>query len=111
MYQVGVLSARRVHVLAPRNLNPPIAGHTLMYEGLSSPVYDWDGKIRDHAGGCTCGAKPPGWPDLSGRQVKTWHREHKAEVRLWLERPSSISTHGGETLDETTDDPGGDDTT
>lgn len=65
-----------------RNMNPPIRGHELISEGHSTRRYHRDGEVADgYDGGCRCGAKPPGWPLLSVRAVKAWHREHKAELR------------------------------
>lgn len=62
--------------------NPPIPGHELLYEGHSYRTYGSDEMYNgDHDGGCRCGAKPDGWPNLSIGAVKRWHREHKAALR------------------------------
>lgn len=55
--------------------NPPIPGHELLHEGHS--LF----RNGDYRGGCRCGALPPGWPNLSTKAVKAWHRAHKAQVR------------------------------
>lgn len=70
--------------------NPPIPGHHLLGEGSIFPVRQTfrfpyssgDQPVADEFnGGCQCGAKPPGFPNLSRNAVKAWHREHKAEIR------------------------------
>lgn len=58
-------------------MNGPIKGHELIRDGVT---WILDGSL---AGGCRCGAKPP----MNGeflpliREVKRWHRRHKAELR------------------------------
>lgn len=69
--------------------NPPIEGHELLFEGRPQAVWDATGDWyqRDvngdiiHNGGCRCGAKPDGWPNVSASAVKRWHRLHKDELR------------------------------
>jgi hypothetical protein len=69
------------------NPNPPIPGHELLHEGHAVRRMARDGMYVPLAqpdafsGGCRCGAKPPGWPNLSTKAVKAWHRAHKAELR------------------------------
>lgn len=69
--------------------NPPIPGHHLLNEGLILPVDHEDRfprasieeEPRRFSGGCQCGARPDGFPNLSARQMKAWHRQHKEELR------------------------------
>lgn len=69
--------------------NPPIPGHHLLNEGLILPVDHEDRfprtvieeEPRSYSGGCQCGARPDAFPNLSGRQMKAWHRQHKEELR------------------------------
>jgi len=66
--------------------NPPIPGHELLYEGHTQPVWNtespWGGdSVKEHKGGCRCGAQPPEFPNVSINQMKQWHREHKEELR------------------------------
>jgi len=68
------------------NPNPPIPGHHLLNEGHTFPVRnrDWSTfqeEVVDHNGGCQCGAKPEGFPNVSATKMKEWHRQHKAELR------------------------------
>lgn len=62
-------------------MNPPIPGHALIGEGLTWPQYDHEGEVVGIAGGCRCGEKPEGFPNLSIYAMKRWHRQHKAELR------------------------------
>lgn len=42
----------------------------------------WDqGGTPEHSGGCECGARPEGFPNVSRTRMKTWHRQHKADLR------------------------------
>ena len=68
----------------PKRSNPPIAGHTLLHEGHTGFTYRQD-SVGMYAkvpwGGCSCGARPAGFPDISINGMKRWHRQHKAELR------------------------------
>lgn len=66
--------------------NPPIKGHELLLEGHSRPTHHIGGPHAGefdggHMGGCRCGAKPDGWPNVSVNYVKAWHRIHKDGLR------------------------------
>lgn len=61
--------------------NPPIRGHELMFEGHAQRRWSHSRNEWAWFGGCRCGEKPPGFPNLSTKAVKAWHREHKAELR------------------------------
>ena len=65
------------------NPNPPIKGHTLLAEGHSYQLINpiTDDYFDEVQGGCWCGAKPDGWPNVSINAVKRWHRQHKAALR------------------------------
>jgi hypothetical protein len=62
--------------------NPPIKGHTLIGEGHVFPIWGepWDSP-RTHSGGCSCGAVPPEFPNVSTVKMRAWHRQHKEELR------------------------------
>ncbi len=62
-------------------MNPPIPGHHLLDEGMVLPNYSDRNGIIGHTGGCRCGAKPPGFPNVSKNQMKAWHRLHKEAIR------------------------------
>jgi hypothetical protein len=65
--------------------NLPIPGHHLIDEGKVYPDHSKDRMYSyepiEYKGGCKCGAKPPGFPHVSSRAMKAWHRKHKDEVR------------------------------
>jgi hypothetical protein len=68
------------------NANPPIPGHHLLNEGHIFPLREGPGEfghyeVVGYDGGCECGARPEKFPDMTGRQMKVWHREHKANLR------------------------------
>jgi len=65
--------------------NPPIKGHTLIGEGHVTPVWGeaWHSP-HSHSGGCSCGAKPPEFPNVSTVKMKAWHRLHKEELRATM---------------------------
>lgn len=56
-----------------------IPGHTLL-DGGHVHEYDVVGGT-EFAGGCLCGAKPPGFPEVTIAQMREWHLGHKASVR------------------------------
>ena len=57
--------------------NPPIRGHALLFEGGQ-----WRTWTSSQArGGCECGAKPDGFPNVGVNEMKRWHRQHKVELR------------------------------
>lgn len=64
-------------------MNPPIPGHHLIDEGMIYPGWDTQPPyaLTHHSGGCRCGAKPPGFPNVSKNQMKAWHRLHKEAIR------------------------------
>lgn len=57
--------------------NPPIKGHGLLYEGDTR----FSMLLDEPVGGCSCGAKPDGFPDVGVNATKRWHRLHKDELR------------------------------
>ena len=68
--------------------NPPIPGHHLLHEGHIVPIHQslhfprlTGEEVPGHEGGCQCGAKPEGFPNLSVNKMKEWHRLHKEELR------------------------------
>jgi hypothetical protein len=61
--------------------NPPIKGHRLLYEGAIRRTVS-----GGHSGGCRCGAKPDGFPDVSAYAMKRWHRLHKEDFRAAMAR-------------------------
>lgn len=69
--------------MTERQMNPPIPGHELIDEGMIYP--GWDPQpphgLLFHSGGCRCGAKPPGFPNVSKNKMKAWHRLHKEAIR------------------------------
>jgi hypothetical protein len=73
--------------------NPPIPGHHLLDEGAVWPIYDdsvHSRGVTGHSGGCQCGAKPPGFPNVSRNAMKEWHRGHKEEIRA-AGRPETVT--------------------
>jgi hypothetical protein len=64
-----------------RKMNPPVPGHVLLNEGRFRKVSN-DTLLGWHwEGGCECGAKPVGFPDVGVNETKRWHREHKERIR------------------------------
>lgn len=61
--------------------NPPIKGHHLIAEGHVQKRYLADDSAEQY-GGCQCGARPDGWPNVSIGATKRWHRDHKNAVLL-----------------------------
>jgi hypothetical protein len=64
-----------------RNMNPPIPGHELLFEGHRHLEVKHEEYTGRYLGGCRCGAQPEGWPVVSIYETKKWHRAHKAELR------------------------------
>lgn len=62
--------------------NPPIKGHKLLHEGHRQRRYNPTTEMYDGwSYGCECGAKPDE-PERSANDLKRWHRQHKAELRV-----------------------------
>lgn len=66
--------------------NPPIKGHRLHGEGHIWLTWTdrYGGELFDEprqVGGCECGAKPVGYPNVSVVAMKRWHRQHKAVLQ------------------------------
>ena len=87
--------------MTERRLNPPIPGHHLLDEGSVYPVRDRGWEVTGHTGGCRCGAKPPGFPNVSKNQMKAWHRLHKDAIRAadtdidaWIRRDPTELVEG-----------------
>lgn len=94
--------------MAERKVNPPIPGHHLLDEGMILPNYSVRDGIIGHTGGCRCGAKPPGFPNVSKNQMQKWHRLHKEAIRAadtdidaWIRRDPTELVEGYVWCDKT----------